>query len=60
MFARLHRALKDKTVGSVNADILLEQNPVLYGKTTSAASRKFPIYYYIAKDSSFDQQFVHK
>ena len=61
MFAYLHRALKDRSVGSVNADIGAE--PLLWGKTTSAASRKFPkflIYYYTAKDSFFDQQFVHK
>ena len=34
--------------------LILEQNPVLQGKTTSAASRKlpkFPNHYYIAEDS---------
>ena len=52
LFACLHRALEDKTVSSVNADIGAEACSV--GKTTSAASGKcpkFPIHYNIAKDS---------
>ena len=31
--------------------LILEQNPVLQGKSTPAASRKFPNHYYIAEES---------
>ena len=52
MFACLHPALEDKTVGSVNANIGAES--ISGGKTTSAASRnfpKFPNHFNIAKYS---------
>ena len=60
MFARFHRALEDKTVGSVNADIGAESCAVGQDHLSSFTEiPKFPICYYTAKDSFFDQQFVH-
>ena len=51
MFACLHRALEDKTVGSVNADIGAEACSVGTTSAVSGKCPKFPIRYNIAKDS---------
>ena len=50
MFECLHRALEDKTVSSVNADIGAESCSVGQDHLSSF-SPKFPIHYNIAKDS---------
>ena len=49
MFECLHRALEDKTVSSVNADI--EAESCSLGQDHLSSSTKSPNHYYIAEDS---------
>ena len=61
MFARLHRALEDKTVGSVNADIGAESCAVGQDHLSSFTEISQISYLLLSyKRSFFDQQFVHK
>ena len=57
MFACLHRALEDKTVGSVNADIGAESYAVGQDHLSSFTEISYLLLSY--KRSFFDQQFVH-